>query len=124
VVKFNKIGYWSEIKLDIIRDYATEYSKIMKKQPLIREYYYIDGFAGAGLHFSKRTKEFVLGSPTNALNIKPAFSGYHFIDLDGKKVEILRKISAESANVKVYEGDCNEILLNKVLPSIRYDEYK
>lgn len=123
-VRFDEIGYWSEIKLDIIRDYATEYSKIMKNQPLIKEYYYIDGFAGAGLHISKRTKEFVPGSPTNALNIEPAFSGYHFIDLDGKKVEVLRNISAESANVKVHEGDCNEILLNKVLPSIQYEAYE
>ena len=122
--RFDEIGYWSEIKLDIIRDYAAEYSKIMKKQPFIRGYYYIDGFAGAGLHISKRTKEFVPGSPTNALNVKPHFSGYHFIDLDGKKVEILRKISAESENVKVYEGDCNDILLNEVLPPIRYDAYK
>ena len=69
-------------------------------------------------------KEFVPGSPTNALNIKPNFSGYHFIDLDGKKVEVLRKISAESTNVKVYEGDCNEILLDKVLPQMKYNEYK
>lgn len=124
MVKFDEIGYWSEIKLDIIRDYATEYSKIMSKQPFIKGYYYIDGFAGAGLHVSRRTKEFIPGSPTNALNIEPAFSGYHFIDLDGKKIEVLRKISAESANVKVYEGNCNEILLNKVLPPIRYDKYK
>lgn len=124
MVKFDEIGYWSEIKLDIIRDYATEYSKIMSRQTFIKGYYYIDGFAGAGLHISRRTKEFIPGSPTNALNIEPAFSGYHFIDLDGKKIEVLRKISAESENVKVYEGNCNEILLNKVLPPIRYDKYK
>ncbi len=123
-VRFDEIGYWSEIKLDIIRDYATEYSKIMNKQSFVKGYYYIDGFAGAGLHISKRTKEFVPGSPTNALNVKPQFSGYHFIDLDGNKAEVLRKISTVSENVKVHEGDCNDILLNEVLPQIRYDAYK
>ncbi|MBC8472812.1 MAG: three-Cys-motif partner protein TcmP [Planctomycetes bacterium] len=121
-VKFDEIGYWSEIKLDIIKEYASAYSTIMNKKSF--RYYYIDGFAGAGVHVSKSTGEFVPGSPTNAFNVKPPFSGYHFIDLDGDKVDLLKEITSGSPNVDVYEGDCNRILLDKVLPAIQYKEYK
>lgn len=31
-LKFDKIGYWSEIKLDIIKDYAAAYSTILAAQ--------------------------------------------------------------------------------------------
>ena len=34
-IKLDKIGYWSEIKLDIIRNYATAYSTIMKSKMLL-----------------------------------------------------------------------------------------
>ena len=81
-VKLDEVGYWSEIKLDIIKEYSNAYSIIMNKQSYIRNYYYIDGFAGAGIHISKNTKEFVLGSPANALNENPPFSQYHFIDVE------------------------------------------
>ncbi|HUB66873.1 MAG TPA: hypothetical protein VL981_05250 [Candidatus Methylacidiphilales bacterium] len=30
--EFDEIGYWSEIKFDIIRDYAKAYSTILAKQ--------------------------------------------------------------------------------------------
>jgi len=33
-LKFDTIGYWSEIKLDIIREYAGAYSKILSAQRL------------------------------------------------------------------------------------------
>ncbi len=29
-VKLDKIGYWSEVKLDIVREYAGTYSKILR----------------------------------------------------------------------------------------------
>ena len=29
---YDEIGYWSEVKLDIVRDYAAEYSKILSAQ--------------------------------------------------------------------------------------------
>ena len=53
-LRFDEIGYWSEVKLDIVRDYAREYSKILSAQrnPEL-EHVYIDAFAGAGLHLSK-----------------------------------------------------------------------
>ena len=67
--KLDEIGYWSEIKLDIIKKYAVAYTKIMNKQPHINSYHYIDGFAGPGIHISKNTNEFIPGSPANALKV-------------------------------------------------------
>jgi len=45
----------------------------------------IDAFAGAGIHKLKSTGDWVLGSPLNALLVKPPFKEFHFIDLDGDK---------------------------------------
>jgi len=122
-IKLDEIGYWSEIKLDIIKKYAVAYSVIMNKQTYINSYHYIDGFAGAGIHISKNTNEFVPGSPANALNVNPPFSKYHFIDIDGDKAELLRELGKENPNVNVYKGDCNQILLDKIFPLIRYENY-
>lgn len=123
-VKLDEIGYWSEVKLDIIRKYATAYSTIISKQSSIRGHAYIDGFAGAGTHISKTRQEFVPGSPRNALNINPPFTEYHFIDLNSGKVDLLQEISKECSNAKVYEGDCNKILLEEVLPLVKYQNFK
>ncbi|MHC4439589.1 MAG: three-Cys-motif partner protein TcmP [Planctomycetota bacterium] len=122
-IKLDEIGYWSEIKLDIIKKYAVAYSRIMNNQSHINSYHYIDGFAGAGIHISKNTNEFIPGSPANALNVNPPFSKYHFIDLDGDKAELLRELGKENPKVNVYEGDCNQILLEKIFPLIRYENY-
>lgn len=122
-IKLDEIGYWSEIKLDIIKKYAAAYSVIMNKQSYIKNYYYIDGFAGAGVHISKNTKEFIPGSPANALKINPPFSKYHFIDLNGDKAELLRELGRNNPKVDVYEGDCNRILLEKIFPLIKYENY-
>ena len=49
---FDTVGRWSEIKLEIIRKYATAYSLILSKKSYIH-CAYIDGFCGAGEHITK-----------------------------------------------------------------------
>lgn len=124
-LKFDEIGYWSEVKLDIIKEYAAAYSTILSAQtkPSLH-HVYIDAFAGAGVHISKTTGEFILGSPVNALNVKPPFREYHLIDLDQKKVASLKAIVKGRADVHVHEGDCNNILLKKVLPKVLFENYR
>ena len=124
-LKYYEIGYWSEVKLDIIKEYASAYTKIMsaQKSPTF-EYSYIDAFAGAGKHISKETGSFVPGSPSNALNLDKPFKKYHFIDLNNLKVAELERMAKERDNVKVYNGDCNKILPDKILPLIDYGKYK
>ncbi len=122
-IKLDEVGYWSEVKLDIIKEYSLAYSIIMNKQSYIKNYYYIDGFAGAGYHISKDTKELIPGSPTNALNVKHPFGEYHFIDLDGDKAKWLKETSKDNPKVHVHEGDCNKILIEKIFPLVKYEDY-
>ena len=122
---FDTIDYWSEIKLNIVRDYATQYSKIFwgKKQESLY-HVYIDAFAGPGITISEATGEFRPGSPLNALNVDPPFREYHFIDINGKKVEILKSIVGSRNDVHIYAGDCNKILLEEIFPKVHYKDYR
>jgi three-Cys-motif partner protein len=115
----DEIGYWSEIKLEILKEYARAYSTILTSKGF--EHFYIDGFAGAGVHISKTTGEWVLGSPLNALNIRPPFKRHYLVDLDGKRTEQLRRLIGDRKDVFLFEGDCSEVLLKKVLPNVGYD---
>jgi three-Cys-motif partner protein len=124
-LKFDEIGYWSELKLDIIKEYATAYSVILNAPKQRRFHHlYIDAFAGPGVHISKSTGDFVTGSPLNALQVKPPFREYHFIDLDSNKVANLRKIVGNRPDVHFYEGDCNSILLDRVFPRAKFENYR
>lgn len=64
-LRFDEIGYWSEIKLDIVKDYAQAYATILAAKKL--HFAYIDAFAGAGIHLARSSKQLVPGSPLNAL---------------------------------------------------------
>jgi three-Cys-motif partner protein len=124
-LKFDKIGYWSEIKLDIVKEYSVAYSTILSAQTAPRFYHvYIDAFAGAGVHISKTKMDFVPGSPLNALNVTPPFREFHLIDLDRKKIASLKEIVKSRADVRVYEGDCNDILLREVFPNVLFKDYR
>jgi three-Cys-motif partner protein len=124
-MKFDNINYWSEVKLDIIRKYAQAYSTIICAQKKPSLYHiYIDAFAGAGIHFSKRKGEFVLGSPLNALNIDPPFKELHLIDLNPEKSSHLTQLTSDASNVTVYNEDCNRVLIEKIFPMCLYREYK
>lgn len=123
MAKYDEVGYWSEIKLDIVRKYASAYSTVLANQKFIQRYIYIDAFAGSGVHISKATGKFVLGSPLNALNVWPSFHEFHFVDLDRDKAEQLRELTAEKENVFVYNDDCNRVLLEDVFPRVKHEDY-
>lgn len=118
-----EIGNWSEIKLNILRDYAESYSTILTKHPYIK-HDYIDAFAGAGVHVSRSTSALIPGSPLNALFVEPPFNELYLIDLDGKKTDILRGLTSGYGNVHVFEGDCNDILLKDVFPKVKFESYR
>jgi three-Cys-motif partner protein len=122
---FDEIGYWSELKLEIVRKYAQAYSKILTAQtkpPL--KHVYIDGFSGPGVHVSKASKKFVQGSPLNALAVDPPFNEYFLIDLDGDKVAHLRGLVGERGDVHILHGDCNAVLLDEVFPKVKWENYR
>ena len=66
----------------------------------------------------------VLGSPLNALLVRPPFCEYHLIDLDGDKIDGLREIIGSREDVFLHKGDCNEVLLRDVFPKIRRQDFK
>jgi three-Cys-motif partner protein len=124
-LKLDEIGNWSEIKLDIIREYAKAYSTILAAQerpPL--HHVYIDAFAGAGFHVSKTTREQVDGSPIIAVKTQPPFKEYHFIELDGPRVGNLQSIFGQRTDIHIHHGDCNAVMLKEVLPKVRYQDYR
>ena len=123
-MKLDEIGIWSEIKLDIIKEYADSFTKIMKSQEWCKGYVYIDAFAGPGVHISKRTGELIPGSPWNAIEIDNPFTEYHYIDIDKKKTEFLSGLTGDRTDINIYQEDCNEILTEKILPSLPYKSYK
>lgn len=118
------IGYWTEIKLRILKDYSKAYATILSKQSAIKHFAYIDGYAGAGQHISKTTGNIVKGSPKVALETKPQFDHYHFIDMDGNRTKQLQELSKNHTNVSVYNGDCNSILIDEVFPLCRFENYR
>src|SRR5208282_4986307 len=105
--------------------YAKAYSTILSAQARPRLHHvYIDAFAGAGVHISKTTGDEVPGSPAIAIHTDPPFREYHFIDLDGGRMDNLRNLFPNRENVHFYEGDCNRIMLDQVLPLVRYEDYR
>lgn len=117
-MNLDEIGPWSEIKLDILRKYAAPYSKILKNKGF--RHGYIDAFSGPGLHVRKDGGEEVLGSPLVALRVDPPFGEYHFIDLDGEKVDFLKGKVGNRLDVKFYTADSNKVMLESVLPRFSY----
>jgi len=97
------IGPWTEVKLDIIREYAAPYSKIVQANGFY--HLYIDAYAAGGSHISRTTGEIVPGSPLIALATQPPFREYHFIDADAARVDQLRRYTAGRPDVEVHPGD-------------------
>lgn len=120
--KFDAIGAWSELKLEIIEKYGAAYTKAFAKTRNLKKYY-IDGFSGAGVHVSKRTKAAIEGSPARALKITPPFDAFYFIDLNADKTDYLRTICRDRPNVHIHTGDCNQYLTEQLLPTIQYKNF-
>lgn len=121
-LKIDEIGYWSEIKLAILEEYAKPYNQIIHAHRL--KTIYIDAFAGAGYHRSKETGELIAGSPRRALSVEPPFDKLHFIDVNKARIAELKNLAAGRPNVKVHPGDCNRILLREIYPTIHYKNFE
>ncbi len=122
-IQFDQIGYWSEVKHEIIRKYARAYTTVLANQGQFH-FGYIDAFSGMGLHTSRGAGEVVKGSPLNALDVSPAFKEFHFIDLDEAKTGHLENLVGARSDVHIHTGDCNSILMSNVFPSFLYRDYR
>lgn len=116
--EFDEIGYWSELKLEIVEKYGAAYTQTFANFPYLKQYY-IDGFSCAGVHISKATGAPIEGSPTRALNVTPAFDGFYFIDLSADKADYLRTICRDRSDVVIHSGDSNAYLTAEMFPAIQ-----
>jgi three-Cys-motif partner protein len=101
-------GNWTEEKLDRVKKYLVAYATIMNKQSF--RFAYIDAFAGTGYRtveqnetddflfpeFAEReTRLFLDGSARIALQVKPRFTKYLFIERDSEKINALESLRKE-----------------------------
>jgi three-Cys-motif partner protein len=130
-----EVGPWAADKLDRLRRYLSEYTKIMSRQTWAKGYVYIDAFAGSGrarirkratvsdaqvttlgqeFRSDSEARQILNGSPRVALEIEPPFSIYVFLERDGSKLGALQHLSHEYAGrrkIRIRSGDCNQYLL-------------
>jgi len=122
-MKLDEIGIWSEIKLAILREYASAYTRLLKAKTWCKGLTYVDAFAGAGVHVAKTTGKMVPGSPLNALYVQPPFDRIVLIDVDSEKADSLTKLCGHDKRVEILSGDCNDVLSDRIAPSLPYSSY-
>jgi three-Cys-motif partner protein len=121
--RFDQIGAWSVLKLDIIEKYGSAYTTTFENlRGRNLKKYYIDAFSGAGVHVVKRTHQQIEGSPARALKITPPFDWFYFIDLNKDKAAYLEKLCEGRSNVDIINDDANTYL-RKLLPTIQYQKF-
>lgn len=121
--RFDEVGIWSELKLEIVEKYGSAYTAAFANQRGLKKYY-VDAFSGAGVHISKRSGGPIDGSPARALKTTPPFDGFFFIDMDAQKTAYLKKLCAGRGNVHIETGDASKYLTQTLLPTIKYTEFK
>jgi three-Cys-motif partner protein len=122
----DEIGKWSEDKLRLLGKYLNAYTNIMKGQTWCRNgYHYIDAFAGSGKPKAKDEERYIDGSPIVALKIKHPFKSYIFIEKEDWRIARLERLKAEfsSVDIEIKQGDCNQIIVNEIVPIIRYKNF-
>ena len=126
------VGRWTEDKIRAVEMYAKAYAVIFAAEA--QRYLhpiYIDAFSGSGLKESKETGNKIEGSPLRVLSIEPRFQEYHFIDADPERIAILknevRKYESQIGQklpVEFYVNEANQLLQEKLLPAVRYEDYR
>ena len=121
-------GDWTEEKLARIKKYFSAYTTALSKQTFRTAY--IDAFAGTGyceLRQERRPSEFMFpellegdaqsflqGSAQIALQTKPRFSKYFFIEQDEARLNELAKLKTSypdlASDIVLVNADCNAYL--------------
>lgn len=103
-------GDWTERKLQSLKKYLEAYRKVMKNQPF--KTFYIDAFAGTGYRERKgeaekgllsglidiESEKFAKGSATIALEVKPQFDKYIFVERSAAKHAELKSLKDKYAS--------------------------
>ncbi len=122
-------GKWTQEKLNKVGSYLQTYATALKNQKF--HLIYVDAFAGTGYvnlkekdesqlllpEFAENdVKDFVSGSTINALEVKPPFDEYVFIEKNEKRISELNNLKSDYPNLadKIFpiSADANEYLQN------------
>ena len=115
-------GDWTEQKLECVRKYLHAYTTIMRKQPF--RFAYIDAFAGTGYRkiesdegtddlifpdlVSPEVISFRPGSARNALEVKPPFMKYVFMEKNTNRYAELEELRKEFLLKTEFSEDMTE----------------
>ena len=122
--KFDEIGRWSELKLEIVEKYGAAYTTAFAglKGRYLKKYY-IDAFSGAGIHLEKNTGRQIEGSPARALRVRPPFDHFYFIDMNPDKTAYLKTLCGTRNDVDIITQDASPYLIKKLLPTIQFEKF-
>lgn len=112
-------GPWTELKVDVIRQYLHFYTTALKNQPW--HLLYIDAFAGSGSRTVEYPKDQLVGLPDSetfkgsaqiALENDPPFYEYIFIEQNPKRYAELEELTAtfRSRRIRCFRNDANVVL--------------
>lgn len=124
-------GKWTEEKLNALGKYLHAYTTIFHSNPAARHFrtVYVDAFAGTGKIVFPRAsetsgslfeidnnpdaREYLKGSARLALEVRPAFHEFLFIERDPTRYRELSKLTEEFKNksIHVQQSDANDYLL-------------
>lgn len=124
-------GDWTREKLQMLGDYLSAYTTIMKEQPF--RFGYIDAFAGTGYIreepgpdeetlfpvVEEEERKFLKGSVRTALEVKPPFDAYVFIEQNEEAYDELVQIRDDYSekDITCINQDANEWLMDRCLNS-------
>jgi three-Cys-motif partner protein len=125
-------GAWTQDKLERIRSYLVEYTKIFTKNAAASFYttIYVDALAGTGYRTDSQrdirqenlfpelnetdAQEFLKGSTRIALEVEPPFDQFVFVEKIEGRVDDLNILKAQfpekADRIKILQGDCNQRL--------------
>jgi three-Cys-motif partner protein len=100
-------GYWTEHKLDVLRDYLSAFTTASKSAGTT---VYLDLFAGQVENTSKTTREIIDGSAVIALKTSPELTHIVLFEVPSRAADLEARLTADfpGRNTRVYGGDCND----------------
>jgi three-Cys-motif partner protein len=106
-------GYWTRAKLQMLADYLAGFATASKGQS---ERIYLDAFAGEGTGLDRLTGEQFPGSARIALEAGEGagFTRFRYFEMGQRAAELEAQLREDypDKDIKVYEGDCNETILD------------
>lgn len=117
---YNEFQSWTPLKL-ILLNYALDVcTLVIRSNPIFKEKYFVDLFAGSGINKIKDKKDFLIGSPFIAsLNFLDDYTEMIFCEQDPElfKALELRVKSLNKKNLFTINCDCNT-QINQIIPKI------